>query len=592
MRRRLHLFLLALISVTTVTAQTQDQLIKQLEQQGYRLDTTLVATRDTVVDAQVVTNPFWHNLFITADGGMHSFRGDFSSYGKFNETLSYHWFAGIGKWFTPVTGIKLLFGMGESRGFMDKQYPTPYCYGDLLTSDDNSYWKTRNRWWEVGVNGMVNLSRAVLGYEGPNSEKMKNQFMLNFGIGYVHHTGMKAEDFVDDDWSGRLELQYSRFFSKKKNISLDLKARLLAYQTNFDKHTNHTGSSQWDANIGVAVGMTFYLKHYDWGYNAKTKYTTNYLTQTIVQEQTKAPEYGQLTFYVFYPNNYSGRNDAPQVATATVNAIDYLAGGLYTQKKYNDNTQVAQRLAGGKSPIGLAYSDIPTVKASTIDTSDGMAHGYEMCNTPLSLSMERDSLVNFRGKKEYYYAPIWDGQHAWHYRIDDATKGQNLLSDANYKETESYGLNGANGLAIVRENLFAGGNNDQLFSFADVYAALEGNTGYVSQYADGESVAKLRRIFNEGTITSISATGVATSQNNNNAQTGYGRNTALAQNRAATVLTWLQNSSSERLKAAHAQTFLVNELEGPIRKVDDTSTRGLSAKLNRCVKVCINYMIK
>ena len=578
-----------------VMAQVNDPVLQKLRERGYDLDSTVVENRDIVIDKNVVTNPFYHNAFITASVGAHTYRGDFSTYGSFGKTVSPDWYVGIGKWFTPVVGFKVELGMSESKGFMDEKYPTPYCYGDLQTnSKGNKFWQTRNKWLDLSGSAMINLSRALYGYEGALSPKLMNQFILNAGLGYVHHRGLDKSLNIADEWSGHLELQYSRFLTKSKKVSLDLKARLLAYQTNFDKHDVHKGSSQFDANVGLSVGVTFYLKHHVWGYNAKTQYITNYVTQvhtdTIKAQKVKAPEYGQATFYVFYPNNYSGRNDAPQIKGAAVNAIDYLAGGLYTQKQYKDNGQVAMRLGNNKSTNGLEYIDIPTVKANVIDGSDGYAHGYEMSTWPLSFSLEKDSLISFREKKGFYYAPIWDGQNAWQYRIDDATKGQRLIDPVNYKETVSYGLNAHQGLKYVRE--WKGQNNgERLFSFADVYAAIEGNAGYVSKYADAESVAWLSRVFNEGTITSISVTGVATSQDSNK-NLALTRNTALAQNRANTVVAWLQGCSCKRIAEAQSQTFLVNETEGPIRQVDDMNIRSLNAKMNRCVKVTIHYMIQ
>ena len=57
---------------------------------------------------------------------------------------------------------------------------------------------------------------------------------------------------------------------------------------------------------------------------------------------------------------------------------------------------------------------------------------------------------------------------------------------------------------------------------------------------------------------------------------GIEKNTALAENRANTVVSWLTNDA--RLQ--------------DVRTVTDPSTRGLNAKLNRCVKVRIRYLIK
>lgn len=70
---------------------------------------------------------------------------------------------------------------------------------------------------------------------------------------------------------------------------------------------------------------------------------------------------------------------------------------------------------------------------------------------------------------------------------------------------------------------------------------------------------------------------------------GIERNTALAENRANTVVSWLTNDA--RLQDVRTQSLLYNN-RGDIRTVTDPSTRGLNAKLNRCVKVRIRYLIK
>lgn len=45
------------------------------------------------------------------------------------------------------------------------------------------------------------------------------------------------------------------------------------------------------------------------------------------------------------------------------------------------------------------------------------------------------------------------------------------------------------------------------------------------------------------------------------------------------------------MKEVASQIYLVGHMNG-IRTVNDKSTRGLNAKLNRCVKVRIHYMMR
>ena len=198
----------------------------------------------------------------------------------------------------------------------------------------------------------------------------------------------------------------------------------------------------------------------------------------------------------------------------------------------------------------------------------------------------------FADKAGFCYAPIDDGLHLWQYRIDDATLRQQLLSGDNYTESQSFGLNAHSGLETVRKYMDVDAA-DELVSFADVYAALYSNEGYISRFTDAETVEKIRDILDRGAILLIQVDGLATSQDNYSGadanRVGLERNSALADNRAGTVITWL--TSDPRMRYARSQSFIYNN-KGDIRTVNDPSTRGLNAKLNRCVKVRIRYMIK
>lgn len=567
----------------------------------YVAPTELSVHKDSILDPlRVVTNKFSRNWFVFATGGVHSFRGDYSTTGNFSGTLSPDWSVGVGKWFTPGIGLKVEFIRSSSRGYTE--FPTGhYGYGDMMhTADGTSYRRMKTGWWDISGSAILNLSRLFLGYEGYNSPKRMNQFMVNLGIGGVHHLGYEHSHGSDNEWSGHAELQYSRFFSRKKRFSLDVKARGIFYQTNFDLEYGQAdnAASKWDCNLGIDVGFTLYLdkqRSNGWGRATTQLYQRDYRERKIlvVKEKEKPVKYGTITFYVFYPNNYSGRNDAPQIEGATVNALDYLAGGIFTQKQYVNSDKVAERIQRGASLNDLAIADIPTEEANRDFEINYVPRGYEMSHTPLSLSLKRSDMTTFSEKAGFYYAPIFDGLHTWQYRIDNETLKQQLVSNDNYMETNSYGLNAHSGLDIVRQNMDLD-SGDRLVSFADVYAAMKTNEGYISQFTDKTTVDDIKQILEQGVITMIQAEGLATSQDNytgaNAEQVGIERNTALSQNRANTVISWLKEK--ECLNDVSSQIFMVNSLKGSIRTVTDKSTRGLNAKLNRCVKVRIHYMMK
>ena len=510
---------------------------------------------------RVVTNRFWDNWFV------------------FGEI----------EWFTPGIGMKLQFGMGNSKGYSKEE--TMFVDGGQHTADDGTpYWKTKMKWLDFSVNAMFNLSRLFCGYEGKESDKLMNQFIASVGIGALHHYGISAQR---NEWSGHFELQYSRFFSKKKDISLDVKAHAMVYQTNFDGITNKANgeNSRWfDSNVGLSVGLTYYFKKRHWDRCLQCEEPV-YITNTVLPEPN-CPEYKTMVFYVFFPNNYSGRDDAPLVSGSKVNAIDYLASGVFTQKRFADTDAVASALSSGRSLASLKTEDIPTQKANQCE-SDGMARGYEMSSSPLSLDMDAASMNAFKDKNGYYYAPVYSGGKTWYYRVDSETATQSLVSKDNYKENASYGLNAHSGLDLIRQNMTLDEDAD-LYSFADIYAAVEGEGGYISSFTDNATVAELKKIFENGRIQFVSAEGLATSQDNyvgeDAENVGLERNKALAYGRARTVIQWLKDSGV--FKNIGRNSFSLNALSDPVSTVNDKSTRGLNAKLNRCVKVRINYVIE
>lgn len=563
---------------------------------------------------RVVTNRFWDNWFVFADAGLHTFRGDWSGYGNLKHTLSPDFNIGVGKWFTPGFGINFQFGMGSSRGFTGEW--TPYAVGNesepMLSDDGSPYWKMETKWRDVNANVMLNLTRMIGAWEGYDTRDASNQFILSIGVGGVHHydnpqgnwnnnplyadNGLgKMYGDPHNEWFGNFELQYSRFFTKAKAISLDVKMRLRLYETHFD--LTPLEDRRWDYNLGLNLGITYYFKERGWGRCRNCSAPDYYISMPPAEPATPTyvtdSECKTFVFYIFYPNNYSGRNDAPVVESAEVNSMDYLAGGIFTQKAFKDGSAAEKRLRSGASLRSLKTRDIPTEKATFTENTPGVPRGYEMTPAPISLSMSADSLRAFAGRTGYFYAPIYENNKTWNYRIDNETRTQTLLSRDNYMEDTSYCINAHAGLDIVRKHMENVDGAD-VYSFADVYAAIEGNEGHVAQCADSTAVEEIRRILRDGNIILVQAEGVATSQDNytgaNAEEVGYARNKALSFNRAWSAIKWLRGSGS--FEGVKRENFVINTLTDPISTVNDKSTRSLNAKLNRCARIRITYVIK
>lgn len=225
---------------------------------------------------QVISN-FWNdNWFVIGNAGINAFWGDYGV-GNLSSRLTPQFNIGFGKWFVPGFGAKVQFTGFRSKenksvevnDLNDKTY---YDY------DYYPYWNKTIRWWDLSINMMFNLSRLIKGYEGIGSEKLMNQFIASVGIGATHHMGLKEHE-SSNHLSGHLELQYSRFFSKKKNFSLDATLRGIFYSTEFDL----IRKEYFDENISLNLGFTYYFK--DRGWKRTVANTTYYMEdQTTINQ--------------------------------------------------------------------------------------------------------------------------------------------------------------------------------------------------------------------------------------------------------------------------------------------------------------------
>ncbi|MBQ1938111.1 MAG: OmpA family protein [Bacteroidales bacterium] len=220
---------------------------------------------------QVITN-FWHdNWFVFGDGGVNAFWAD-KTVGNLSSRLTPQFNLGFGKWFVPGFGAKIQFTgiRSKENKSVEGYYTSDKTYYD---DDNHPYWKEKIKWWDLSVNMMFNLSRLIKGYEGIDSPDLMNQFIASVGIGATHHMGIK--DGSSNHWSGLLELQYSRFFSPKKNFSLDATLRGIFYSTEFDLITGQ----YFDENVSLNLGFTYYFKNRGW---KRTVANTTY----YVEDQT------------------------------------------------------------------------------------------------------------------------------------------------------------------------------------------------------------------------------------------------------------------------------------------------------------------
>lgn len=280
--KRIILSLLLLTCTAAVYAQTEstEYTIGEMSQDTV-INQSVEEKRVVDNDHQVISNIFKHNWFILGDAGINSYWGDYTSKSSFSSRLTPQFNIGFGKWFVPGYGAKIQFSGFRSRA--DKWSEGFYTHGSETYTDEdgNSYWKERIKWFNINIDLMFNISRIIKGYEGIDSPELMNQFIATIGLGATHPYDFPR--YPNNDFAGHIELQYSRFFSEKKNFSLDVRLRSILQSTQFDGVTDQ----YFDDNYSLNFGFTYYFKERGWkrAVSNTTYYVEDYTKINQLQEE-------------------------------------------------------------------------------------------------------------------------------------------------------------------------------------------------------------------------------------------------------------------------------------------------------------------
>lgn len=316
--------------------------------------------------------------------------------------------------------------------------------------------------------------------------------------------------------------------------------------------------------------------------------------ETVVNTPVESQE-ETIEFVVFFPNNYSGKYDAPSTPNADVHSINYLLLGNHAQRQKVDNQT---------QPL----SDIPLSKDGLTNNELIGGNGYEMEFHGISYGEYANNYI-VGAKKENTQTYIADERKKWYYRIDFQTNNNGIYkvgnstkyyinqslhntngkvtyeNNPNYKDTNSFKLNF--NINDYNKNLFEDKNKGYaLAEFACAYYKLREFSqiqNYLLDYCNinSDKYNKIYDILSKYELTNINVQGISTSQGYENS------NDDLATYRAQTVLNWLKEYDSWKNISSEISTMSgqsVNDNE----KYD---INNLSSKLNRAAKVKLTFAL-
>lgn len=318
-----------------------------------------------------------------------------------------------------------------------------------------------------------------------------------------------------------------------------------------------------------------------------------------------------ITFYVFFPNNYSGAFDNNE--QSKVNPIAYLLCGKGTQWRCDTNNVVKSQ------PLPLYFDYLSG------NDSDSIGEGYEMKNSKTQKATqdsEKNYIIGTQPNWRYYksskYVPYTNKK--WYYRIDGEYKvasgegqykntfDQTLRTTNSYRDMQTLGLN--YDIEAVRNQFQEEKDNKNLYTLAEIAYALKNNyhEGVDSNETEdqifinskaGSSISKsderIKRLIEffdprESSIYKVielHGVGYSNSHGSNAVkEINVKRNIFLAEQRCKTVINWFQKYYGNNRTSINSGSE-VSEPGVAVDKQDSQNESGRSAKKWRSAKITI-----
>ena len=335
-------------------------------------------------------------------------------------------------------------------------------------------------------------------------------------------------------------------------------------------------------------------------------------TTQSTEPQISTDEDIKVTFYVFFPNNYSGYYDRCDNNYKTnVEAIPYLLYGKGAQMKPNEETTETDKNPTKNLP--LSFEDTQGNDGIGYEMNDSIGKKYEGQKNYIIGTDTQWWLNNNNGKKKTdVYTP--SETKKWYYRIDGKYqmeiitslkpleyKGDAIINcydhkptfpDA-YRDTKCFNFN--SDISNVK-TAFNEGTNENLYSLSEVAQALANeeiadvikkNTPSYNE----NRIKILKDIFSKNTLNSLELTGYSTEHGKTvNDELKNARNKSLAKNRATTVKEWLKKywpKGKSKINWDNVKLFT-----DPGHKVsggDISDISGKTSKAYRSVKVVMHF---
>ena len=320
------------------------------------------------------------------------------------------------------------------------------------------------------------------------------------------------------------------------------------------------------------------------------------------ETEVKKPKTKKLYCILYYPNNYSGKDDE------AIFAINYLMFGKGTQKIINDRFSVEDitptldetsrgyemgengisfhtwEEISGKTNYGITTSGASSnviIGVESAENQSGKIGDFAKIVDATAVKAPNDTTSN---------KSRWKLMR-WYYRVDKATTVQELVEKPyNYIDGKSYKLN-SSGYNWVKSEIpaFKLNDDDELVAFSDLYIALTDESRI--KPCDEGNIDKLRKMLKQEDgykITKLTFRGHNSSHGRNSSnKVNESRNKTLSESRALTFKRWMEKMKFPMASEADAKDTLNETNEVNNHKLDDVDNQYIKAW--RSASVVIEY---
>lgn len=195
-------------------------------------------------ESNIETKNFWNNCFVSVGAGPQVYFGDHDRQRKFGERISPALDIALGKWFTPVIGVRLMYsGLFAKGATQNGAYQSG---GPISGKPWHGYWLSEQKfkYFDFHVDAMFNVTNLFW----RENDDCIYDLSPYAGIGVARVTDKPKNVNV----IGHLGLMNSFRINEDIDVNLDLRSAFI--NDGFDGETGGRGS---DFMLTLSLGLTY-----------------------------------------------------------------------------------------------------------------------------------------------------------------------------------------------------------------------------------------------------------------------------------------------------------------------------------------------